>query len=104
MFDGCENLREVKFNNYHSYVGDYAFANCKSLGKIVFPQKMYMLSEHMFDGCINLTAVEFGDSSDLRQIGSHVFANCPKLTSITLPASVSTLEYLDPQCLAKSNI
>ena len=104
MFDGCEKLREVKLNNYHSYVGDYAFANCKSLAKITFPPKMYMLSEHMFDGCINLTAIDFGESSDLRQIGSHVFANCPKLTSVTFPASVNTLEYLDPECLAKSSI
>lgn len=104
MFDGCEKLREVKLNNYHSYVGDYAFANCKSLAKITFPPKMYMLSEHMFDGCINLTAIDFGESSDLRQIGSHAFANCPKLTSITFPASVNTLEYLDPECLAKSNV
>ena len=104
MFDGCEKLREVKLNNYHSYVGDYAFANCKSLAKITFPPKMYMLSEHMFDGCINLTAIDFGESSDLRQIGSHVFANCPKLTSVTFPASVNTLEYLDPEYLAKSSI
>lgn len=104
MFDGCEKLTNIKLNNYHSYVGDYAFANCKSLAKITFPPNIYMISEHMFDGCTNLTQIAFESGSQLRQIGDYAFANCPKLTSITLPPSVNDLQYLDSQWLAGSSI
>lgn len=34
MFDGCDNLVDVKLNNYHSYVNPFAFANCRTLAKI----------------------------------------------------------------------
>lgn len=95
QFDGCSKLQRVFLNNYHSYVSEYCFANCTALRKIDLPAKTYMLSPHMFDGCANLTAVNFAEGADLRQLGDAAFAGCSRLTSITLPASVSSLNFID---------
>ena len=59
MFDGCSQLQYVQLNNYHSYINNYAFANCTMLTSITFPSKTYMLPDHMFDGCSNLREVKF---------------------------------------------
>ena len=104
MFDGCTKLQKVNLNNYHSYINEYAFANCVMLTGMTLPAKTYMLPDHMFDGCTNLMQVKFQEPSDLRQLGEGVFAGCSRLTSITLPASVSSLEYIDPLFLSGSSI
>ena len=49
-------------------VGDYAFANCKSL-----------------------TAVSFAEPSNVVTIAPSAFRSCPKLTDISLPSSVTTI-------------
>ena len=104
MFDGCTKLQQVTLNNYHSYINNYAFANCTMLTSMTLPQKTYMLPDHLFDGCTNLREVKFDEPSDLKYLGSSVFANCPKLTSITLPKSVDSLDYIDPLFLQGSSV
>lgn len=104
MFDGCSKLQKVHLNNYHSYINEYAFANCTTLTSMTFPQKTYMLPDHMFDGCTNLVEVKFQEPSDLKYIGKAVFGRCQNLTSITLPKSVDSLEYIDPEFLSGSSI
>ena len=104
MFDGCTKLQQITLNNYHSYINNYAFANCTMLTSMTLPQKTYMLPDHFFDGCTNLREVKFDEPSDLKYLGSSVFANCPKLTSITLPKSVDSLEYIDPLFLQGSSV
>lgn len=104
MFDGCSQLQSVALNNYHSYINNYAFANCTMLTSMTFPQKTYMLPDHLFDGCTNLREVKFAEPSELKYLGEAVFANCPKLTSITLPKSVDSLDYVDPLFLSGSSI
>lgn len=71
---------------------------------MTFPQKTYMIPDHMFDGCTNLMEVKFEEPSDLKYLGEAVFANCPRLTSITLPKSVDSLEYIDSAFLSGSSI
>lgn len=104
MFDGCDNLVDVKLNNYHSYVNPFAFANCRTLAKIQIPANIYMLSPHMFEGCVNLTSIQFQSGSQLRQLGECVFSGCTKLTTISLPASINDLNYIDPLFLSGSSI
>lgn len=104
QFDGCGKLQRVFLNDYHSYVSEYCFANCTALRKIDLPAKTYMLSPHMFDGCANLTAVNFAEGADLRQLGDAAFSGCSKLTSLTLPESVSSLSFIDSNFLSGSSV
>ena len=104
QFDGCRKLQRVFLNDYHSYVSEYCFANCTALRKIDLPAKTYMISPHMFDGCANLTSVNFAEGADLRQLGDAAFSGCSKLTSLTLPESVSSLSFIDPNFLSGSSV
>lgn len=104
MFSNCANLKSFSMANSHSYVGRNAFENCVSLRSITFPQNFYWLTEEMFKGCTNLTSVSFQETSQLRTIDGDVFSECSSLTSITLPSSVSSLEYIDDNFLRGSKI
>ena len=69
----------------------YLFYNCKKLKKVVFEAngKLKELSMNFFSGCSALEEVVLPDA--LETIGSNSFASCG-LTSLTIPASVKTIE------------
>ena len=50
-----------------------------------------MIGGYAFEGCSNLSTVNFGPGSKLTRIGGNAFQNCTGLTSITLPNSVTTI-------------
>ena len=52
--------------------------------KVVFEEGVVNIGAYAFDGCSNLTEVDFGS---IDTIGNHAFLNCTALPSVNLPGS-----------------
>ncbi len=70
-------------------VGECAFANCKSLDKIVFPNGDISLADNAFTGCIALTDFCHGDGN--RTIASKAFDKCGSLMYVNLGKGDTTI-------------
>ena len=69
-------------------IGNSAFSKCKSLSSIEIPASVETIGRDAFTA---LTAVAFGESSQLKTIGQDAFHDCA-LQSVEIPASVETIE------------
>ena len=89
-FNNCVNLTAVTFakTGVLEKVDGWAFANCKKLVSITFPDnaqtKFY---DGSFNNCYALTSVTLGNQT--AQLNGRVFNNCSALTEIVIPASVT---------------
>lgn len=66
-------------------IGNGAFANCRNLSEINFPQSLRKIGETAFANC------DFSDISlpeKLEYIGSTAFTDCKKISSIKIPDNV----------------
>ena len=91
-FYNCIQLEEVTHLDHVKYIGIWAFENCillnRNRGALNLSQ-IDSIPHDVFKGCQSLSVVQFSDS--LRYIGENAFADCVSLTSVSLPASVKTL-------------
>ena len=62
-----------------------------TLTSITVPESITSIGNHVFNGCSNLTSVNFGDNSQLTNIGSSAFSGCRSLTSITIGEEVTSI-------------
>lgn len=69
-FSGYDFVHVLKFEGDISTIGSYAFANCKNLKEIHFPQKVGTIGESAFAKCPNLNNVDF---HEIEKIGQHAF-------------------------------
>lgn len=107
MFEGCTALTSVSISkNYGACVGEYAFKNCTALPSITFPENWELVSQHMFDNCAELTAVNFSNSNNAKlfTVENNAFNNCPKLKNITLPKSITDLNGINENAFAGSSL
>ncbi len=65
-------------------------------GEIVIPDTVETLYNGAFYGCDQLTAVKFGDESQLKKICAYAFEYCKCLVSINIP---SKFENFDGKCI-----
>ncbi len=78
-FEDCHHL-----SNYPKNVttfGKNCFRNCRKLTKITLNSEVKELPDGMFDGCINLSKINYQSDNSLR-IGERCFRNCKSLTNI----------------------
>jgi hypothetical protein len=68
-----------------------AFLNATTLTSITIPNTISDIPESAFNGCSNLTTINFTAPSSLSSIGASAFNNCSKLLSITIPSSVTSI-------------
>lgn len=59
-------------------------------GEIVVPDSVETLYNGAFYHCNKVTAVRFGDASQLKRICEYAFNNCQSLASINIPAKVES--------------
>ncbi len=102
-FSFCKKLKEIDLSNIR-VLGDYSFAACDSLKKVVIPGSVRKQSKDIggsfyveggssadiggsaFKLCLNLKTVIIKQGA--RTIGDEAFARCRSLRSITIPKSI----------------
>ena len=77
--------------DFYTIIDNNAFQGREELQSITIPDNIEMIGGYAFEGCSNLSTVNFGPGSKLTRIGGNAFQNCTGLTSITLPNSVTTI-------------
>lgn len=106
-------IENVKMSEGITHIGDYAFAQCRSLSNITIPSTVKSIGEGAFYGCQSLPKIVIGDKVEtigdyafyycataselsigkkVKTIGAYAFAQCVALTSVTVPASVTSID------------
>lgn len=72
-------------------IGDWAFANNRSLKTISLPDGIERIGENAFDGCFNLSTINIPQS--VKEIGKNAFNECNAITSpIVIPEGIETIK------------
>eukprot|EP00984_Skeletonema_dohrnii_P001996 scaffold667_cov103-Skeletonema_dohrnii-CCMP3373.AAC.8 len=82
-FEGNPSIVEVKCHDRVKTVGRWAFADCRSLRRVIMPG-VKEVERGAFDGCKALAIVECGK---LEIVGESAFDGCRSLRSINLPSA-----------------
>ena len=90
-FAGQTRLREVNLPKYLVRIRDSAFYGCSNLIGMTIPDTVTEIGEKAFMDNVRMSAVIFGERSQLRTIGARAFAGLGKLRSITLPSSLEVI-------------
>ena len=70
-------------------IGPWAFAYCRNLTKVKFPDSVVTIEDCAFASCSGMESVQFG--AHVATIGGGAFLYCTALKEVALPASVATL-------------
>jgi hypothetical protein len=89
-FEGCNNLREVTFNDGLQKIGEEAFLNCTSLESVTLPSTLVEIGGDAFYSCRNLREVEL--NAVPQHIKSEAFYNCDTLERFLFPTISHRLE------------
>lgn len=88
-FEGCENLREVKFSDGLEGIGIYAFDGC-AIEQVVLPDSMSGSLGPVFNNCTNLKSVKIPDNKQIKKIG-RTFYGCKSLSEINIPEGIEEI-------------
>ncbi len=74
-----------------SSVAEWSFANCLNMTEVEFPNSssFYHIRANAFNGCSNITSAVMYNG--LSSIGEKAFAGCRSLTSVSVPKSVDVI-------------
>ena len=119
-FYHCNSLNDLVIPNSVVSIGTYAFESCSSLTSVTIPSSVNTIGQYAFDACPQMTSVTinsnaivsdsyshyhnlgnvFGDynrsfifGSNVTSIGAFAFSGCTRMTSVTIPSSVTLIEY-----------
>ena len=76
VFDGCENLRELKLPEKLNTLWGYSFVRC-GIEEIVLPDQLRIIPPFAFKDCKNLRKVVCGKG--LKKIYAWAFGGCDQL-------------------------
>ena len=80
-FKGC-GFKALVLPESIKYIGDYAFATCKSATSIDLPDNAEYIGEGAFAGCTAITEITI--PATIGYIGNSVFYGCSKLATVSL--------------------
>ena len=89
LFEGCEELEEVKLSNNLIDIGEFAFHNCLSLKSIEIPESVSGIFKGAFENCKSLTEITLPEN--IKGLHGYTFRNCSSLTTINLPDSLEEI-------------
>ena len=91
MFDNCENLEDVSFENVSlKTISSSAFENCGNLKTITLPETVTKIDTYAFENCKKLEQIQIPSKTET--IGRAAFLECSALQKINIPSSVKTIE------------
>jgi len=112
MFDGSTALNKINIPDSIIEIGANAFSNCRSLRTITLPASIRAIGARAFSGTgignitipTSITKIEdrtFKSSSlqtitlptSIKEIGWEAFSDCESLTTITIPESVTKINF-----------
>ncbi|MBQ7500264.1 MAG: leucine-rich repeat protein [Clostridia bacterium] len=67
-------------------IGEFTFADCRSMKKIVLPDGLKKIGMYAFDKCTALEEINLPEG--LTEIADGTFRECKKLSSVTLPEGI----------------
>lgn len=71
-------------------IGSYAFRE-KSITSVVIPESVNTIGNYAFNGCADLSSVEFAENSKLETIEMSAFQSCASLKSFVIPEGTKTI-------------
>ena len=80
VFQNCENIKTIEFNENLTSIGNRAFQNCHGLRYMDLPSKLTTIGEYAFQNCYGIYSVRL--YSKLESIGTYAFNGCYKLVEI----------------------
>ncbi len=80
----------IVFNGPVFYVGEAAFAGCKTLSSVTLPSNVQIIGKDAFTGCTALSGISLSNS--LVTIEGYAFYGCTALTEVVLPSRVSIID------------
>lgn len=89
IFQGCENLKTVKFEEGTTKITSYLFGNCDSLESIEIPETVTVIDRYAFAGCDGIKEIKIPDS--VTEIGIGAFENCDYIEQIIMSDSVQSI-------------
>ena len=102
-FTECKSLGKIEFPNSLKNIGSWAFSNCSGLVNITIPNNVTSIEYRAFELCTSLTSVtiEKGELS----IASAAFSGCNELKRVYLPektpnlANISAFSDINAECV-----
>jgi hypothetical protein len=83
-FARCRNLTKIVFPQTFIFVRHHAFANCSSLDNVVLSEGLKLLDDRAFEYCTSLKTITLPKSLEI--VGRDVFKDCKNLQCINVPA------------------
>lgn len=97
------NSAEVVVPNGITRIGKNAFANNKTITKLILPSEVWQIDDSAFENCDNL--VEIILPSKLKKIGNKAFCNCKSLKELKLGTMLEGIgEDAFANCISLSEI
>ncbi|MBC3886917.1 leucine-rich repeat protein [Acetobacterium paludosum] len=88
LFDGCENLKEVKLPANLKDFWQYAMTRC-GIEEIEIPGSVERIASFTFNQCNQLTEVRINEGT--RKILPWAFKDCANLTDVYLPSTIKEI-------------
>ena len=99
VFEKCEYIEEVIFEEGCKYIGAAAFAGCKRINKVKLPKSLLEIGGSAFSQCESLREVII--PVNVRKINAGVFSGCRSLSKVILPEG---LEVIDSSTFSNTSI
>jgi hypothetical protein len=93
LTDGSTCSGAVNIGNNVTSIGINAFSTL-GITSVTIPSSVTSIAARAFENARRLETVNFGENSQLTQIGEFAFADAQRLTSISIPLGVTRIERL----------
>lgn len=89
-FVNCRNMKDIILGCNISKINWGTFADCQSLENIVIPKGVTKISMDAFSDCISMKTISLPDG--VIEIGESAFYGCSNLTEVNLPNTLTDID------------